>query len=188
MRSITLRSIVYPTLKYKFLTIHRNHHRFMSCFSHRTPYSQRTGHVYFFMKNICQVYYADNTWAHYSSKVRSFRSSLVVQQVKALAPSLQQLGSLLWHGFGPVTSTCCRHGQKKKNKLSLYIKTADCQESQELFISLMWIGKVNWLAKISWPELDLGGPGSTPRHLSLLYHSAAEGPPWPLFEGRLLTT
>ena len=35
------------------------------------------------------------------TKAKEYRSSLVAQQVKDLVSSLQQLGSLLWHGFDP---------------------------------------------------------------------------------------
>ena len=52
-------------------------------------------------------------WKYQAILKRMRRSSLGVQWVKYLALSLQQLGSLLWHGFypSPGTSTCWRHAK-----------------------------------------------------------------------------
>ena len=43
-----------------------------------------------------------------------FWSSLVAQWVKDLALSLQQFGSLLWHGFGPWPRISMCHGSDQK--------------------------------------------------------------------------
>lgn len=42
--------------------------------------------------------------------------SLVAQQVKDLALSLQRLGLLLWHRFNPLPSNFQGHGQKKEKE------------------------------------------------------------------------
>lgn len=69
MKSITLRSIVYSTLKYNFLTMNRNNHKVMSYFSLGIPHSQRTGHVYLFLKSVLKVYHENNTHAYYFQKL-----------------------------------------------------------------------------------------------------------------------
>ena len=52
---------------------------------------------------------------HKAHKKIQLWSSLVAQQVKEPALSLQQLGSLLWHGFDPWPGNFCMLQLQSKN-------------------------------------------------------------------------
>ena len=90
-------------------------------------------------------------------------SSLVAQQIRDPALSLQHLGSLLWHRFDPGTSTCHRFSQKKK-KIKNYSKINTLFRYKKIIATFKIFLSFNH--EIAEPRFGLLLPELSPRNFS----------------------